>query len=108
MFANANKFVVVKTTGFELSLEESILVNFNRLRSIVVEMDWEIQKLQEFHQECFGNNFDLSNEVQNYEIKLIELALKLTNGNQSKAVKLLGIKKSTLNAKIKRYNILAK
>jgi DNA-binding NtrC family response regulator len=48
---------------------------------------------------------DLPTEVQNYEASLIRCALMRTGGNQRRAARLLGIKITTLNAKIKRYNI---
>jgi DNA-binding NtrC family response regulator len=48
---------------------------------------------------------DLANEVQNYEASLIRCALMRTGGNQRRAARLLGIKITTLNAKIKRYGI---
>ena len=107
MFANTNEFTAIAKNGFEDSLEESILINFNRLKDIVVEIGWEIEKLNGSQTRLFEENFDLHDEVRNYEIKLIEIALKKTKGSQAKAIKLLGIKKSTLNAKIKRFNISA-
>jgi transcriptional regulator with GAF, ATPase, and Fis domain len=55
---------------------------------------------------------DLATEVQNYEASLIRCALMRTGGNQRRAARhqrraarLLGIKITTLNAKIKRYGI---
>jgi DNA-binding NtrC family response regulator len=48
---------------------------------------------------------DLDEEVKNYEMELIRCALIRTGGRQRKAARLLNIKISTLNAKIKRYNI---
>ena len=44
-------------------------------------------------------------EVERYETELIRGALLRTGGNQKEAAKLLGILPTTLNAKIKRYNI---
>jgi transcriptional regulator with GAF, ATPase, and Fis domain len=49
--------------------------------------------------------FALHEEVQRYEIDLIRGALKRTRGNQRRAAKLLGVKVSTLNCKIKRFGI---
>lgn len=48
---------------------------------------------------------DLTAEVQNYEASLIRCALMRTGGNQRRAARLLGIKCTTLNAKIKRLGI---
>ena len=47
----------------------------------------------------------LQEEVQRYEIELIRDALHKTRGNQRQAAKLLGVKVTTLNCKIKRYGI---
>ena len=44
-------------------------------------------------------------EVQRFETHLIKMALAETGGNQAKAARLLGIKATTLNSKIKLFNI---
>ena len=47
----------------------------------------------------------LNDKVQHYEINLICNALLESHGNQRKAAKMLGMKGSTLHAKIRRYEI---
>lgn len=47
----------------------------------------------------------LQEEVQRFETELIRTALERTGGNQARAARLLGVKHTTLNAKIKRYRI---
>lgn len=47
----------------------------------------------------------LKDAVQQFEMELISAALARTRGNQSKAARLLGVKHTTLNAKVKRYQI---
>jgi len=47
----------------------------------------------------------LHDEVQRFEIDLIRIALDRTNGSQTRAARLLGVKLTTLNTKIKRYKI---
>lgn len=44
-------------------------------------------------------------EVSRFEIELIRQALELTGGHQSRAAKVLGLNNTTLNSKIKSYNI---
>lgn len=44
-------------------------------------------------------------EVSRFEIELIRKALEYTGGHQSRAAKLLGMNNTTLNSKIKVYNI---
>ncbi|MCA1594294.1 MAG: sigma 54-interacting transcriptional regulator, partial [Acidobacteria bacterium] len=50
-----------------------------------------------------GVNF--YDEVRRFEIDLIRRALKQTGGHQSRAARLLGMNATTLNSKIKTYNI---
>lgn len=47
----------------------------------------------------------LYDEVRKFEINLIRSALSRTGGSQTNAAKLLGVKLTTLNSKIKRYRI---
>jgi DNA-binding NtrC family response regulator len=53
-----------------------------------------------------GAGIDFYSEVQKFETGLIKLALKQTGGNQARASKLLKIKPTTLNSKIKLYGIV--
>lgn len=48
---------------------------------------------------------DLHTEVQRFETEVIRDALRKTGGHQRRAARLLGVKVSTLNAKIRRYGI---
>jgi transcriptional regulator with GAF, ATPase, and Fis domain len=50
---------------------------------------------------------DFYAEVQRFETHLIKMALAETGGNQARAARLLGIKATTLNSKIKLFNIQA-
>jgi DNA-binding NtrC family response regulator len=50
-----------------------------------------------------GTNF--YDEVKKFEIDLIRRALEQTGGHQSRAARLLGLNATTLNSKIKSYNI---
>jgi len=44
-------------------------------------------------------------EVQRFEIELINSALSRCHGNQTQAAQILGVKLTTLNSKIKRFKI---
>ena len=50
-------------------------------------------------------SLNLRDEVQQFEIDLIRIAMDRTNGSQTRAARLLGVKLTTLNTKIKRYKI---
>ena len=52
-----------------------------------------------------GKKISLAKELQRFEYDLIRCALIRTMGKQIEAAKLLGLKRSTLNEKIKRYGI---
>ena len=43
--------------------------------------------------------------INNFEERIISTSLKLSNGNQRVAAGLLGVGHTTLNEKIKRYNL---
>jgi DNA-binding NtrC family response regulator len=48
---------------------------------------------------------DFYNEIERYEIELIKSALSHCNGNQTQAARLLRMKSTTLNAKMKHYGL---
>lgn len=48
---------------------------------------------------------DFYEQVKQFEIDLIQTALRNTAGHQQRAARLLGIQASTLNMKMKRYDI---
>ncbi|HYW69775.1 MAG TPA: helix-turn-helix domain-containing protein [Pyrinomonadaceae bacterium] len=50
---------------------------------------------------------DFFDEVKRFEVRLISRALEVTGGNQARAAKLLGLGTTTLNYKIKAYEIKA-
>jgi DNA-binding NtrC family response regulator len=50
---------------------------------------------------------DFFEEVRRFEVRLISRALEVTGGNQARAAKLLGLGTTTLNYKIKAYEIKA-
>jgi transcriptional regulator with GAF, ATPase, and Fis domain len=52
-----------------------------------------------------GNDMNLAVEMRRLETELIVNTLIRTGGNQLRAARLLGVKATTLNAKIKRYRI---
>jgi len=52
-----------------------------------------------------ARGLDFYDEVRRFEIDLIRRALDQTGGHQSRAARLLGMNATTLNSKIKTYNI---
>ena len=51
------------------------------------------------------NGISFYDEVNRFQIDLIRRALEITGGHQSRAAKLLGLNTTTLNSKIRYYNI---
>ena len=52
-----------------------------------------------------NDGIDFYDEVERYEIELIRTALNQCGGNQSQAARLLHLKSTTLNAKMKHYGL---
>jgi DNA-binding NtrC family response regulator len=55
--------------------------------------------------ELNSEGIDFYQEIERYEIELIRSALDRCKGNQSQAAKLLHMKSTTLNAKMKHYGL---
>ena len=81
----------------------SSIHNLDTLREAAITLLREVESLasQQEPQPWLG----LQEEVQRYETELIREALHRTRGNQRRAAKLLGVKVTTLNCKIKRLGI---
>lgn len=62
----------------------------------------EANRLQSLN---ISEGIDLFGEIRQFEISLIKLALAQTSGHQARAARLLNIKPTTLNTKIKQYGI---
>ncbi|HEU5458971.1 MAG TPA: helix-turn-helix domain-containing protein [Pyrinomonadaceae bacterium] len=78
--------------------------NLNSLREAALTLLREVESLATRHPES-NSRLGLQEEVQRYESELIRNALQRTGGNQRRAAKLLGVKVTTLNCKIKRLGI---
>jgi len=75
------------------------------LRELVLRVLCEVQSINEVTPVIIGQNFDFYEEVRRFEVDLIKRALLQTGGHQVRAAKLLNLKVTTLNSKIKHYNI---
>ena len=93
-------------------MDSSFNYNLISLREAALTVLREVDSLTSRETNGNGNGngngkqqFGLQEEVQRYEIELIRNALQRTRGNQRRAAKLLGVKVTTLNCKIKRLGI---
>ena len=85
-------------------LEALTVLSQSLLREVEALRD-NTKSQNEIINEVKDGNIDLEKEVQKFEVELIRCALVRTGGRQRRAAKLLNVKISTLNAKIKRYGI---
>ena len=88
--------------SFESTLHDERL---RTLRDLVLMLLSEVESLQVERPSHAGGAICLQNQVQRFESDLIRQALHRTGGNQAQAARLLGVKHTTLNAKIHRYQI---
>jgi transcriptional regulator with GAF, ATPase, and Fis domain len=79
--------------------------NITTLKELVLRLLCEVQCIGKANALSIENGFDFYDEVSRFEIDLIRRALLQTGGHQVRAAKLLNLKVTTLNSKIKHYNI---
>lgn len=76
-----------------------------QLKNLALSLLMEVQSLSEVPTLDIQKGIDFYEEVSRFEIDLIQRALTHTGGNQVRAARLLNMKVTTLNSKIKHYNI---
>jgi transcriptional regulator with GAF, ATPase, and Fis domain len=107
------KATVWESAGLELSdasqngNEESETApgNLTTLKELTVRLLREVQCISEVRPVSLENGLDFYDEVSRFEIDLIKRALLLTAGHQARAARLLNLRATTLNSKIKHYGI---
>jgi len=85
----------------ELASRNSIVA----LQELVLRLLSEVQCIHEASSLSIESGFDFYDEVSRFEIDLIKRALLQTGGHQVQAARLLNLKVTTLNSKIKHYGI---
>jgi DNA-binding protein Fis len=98
-----NRIVAVEKSPTEPNVD----VRLNTLRETVLQLLDEVESLAISRPVDIKRGACFSDEVRQFEVSLIRTALGRTSGSQTRAAKLLGLKPTTLNAKIKRYGIMA-
>ena len=89
------------------SESKTVDVRLNTLRETVLQLLNEVESLAISRPVDIKRGARFSDEVRQFEVSLIRTALGRTSGSQTRAAKMLGLKPTTLNAKIKRYGIMA-
>ena len=79
--------------------------NLTTLKELVLRLLTEVQCIDAVNALTLDGGIDFYDEVSRFEIDLIRRALLQTGGHQVHAAKLLNLKVTTLNSKIKHYNI---
>lgn len=75
------------------------------LKVLTSKLMQEVESLNEVHTLDIHDGIDFYDEVTEFEIGLIRRALAHTRGHQGRAARLLNLKVTTLNSKIKQYKI---
>jgi transcriptional regulator with GAF, ATPase, and Fis domain len=84
---------------------ENLDTRLNGLKDVALRLLSAVESLRGGQLPSDGAELRLGEEVKRFESRLIREALAKTGGNQARAARLLGVKHTTLNAKIKRYRI---
>ncbi len=84
---------------------ESQRNNVLALKLLASRLMQEVESLNEVHSVDIHQGIDFYDEVTEFEIGLIRRALTHTRGHQGRAARLLNLKVTTLNSKIKQYKI---
>jgi DNA-binding NtrC family response regulator len=75
------------------------------LKELTLRLLREVQCIGEVRPYSFEHGLDFYDEVTRFEIDLIKRALFMTAGHQGRAARLLNLRATTLNSKIKHYGI---
>ena len=85
--------------------EQAASVRLKTLRELALALLQEVDSLKGHGTLESRPNVDFMEEVRRFETDLIRWALMRTGGHQRRAARMLNLKVTTLNAKIKRYRI---
>lgn len=85
--------------------ENTLPVRLETLKNVALNLLKEVQVLSTLEAADITQGIKFYDEVERFERELITRALELTSGHQVRAARLLGLKVTTLNSKVKRYGI---
>jgi transcriptional regulator with GAF, ATPase, and Fis domain len=89
-----------------LTLHEKVLPEqIEMLQKAALTLLKEVQTISTLEAADIVRGIKFYDEVERFERELIVRALELTSGHQVRASRLLGLKVTTLNSKVKRYRI---
>jgi transcriptional regulator with GAF, ATPase, and Fis domain len=108
MQENGKATALVKVETVPANGSQNPVAMENRLEALKVlsrSILHEVEALKKTKNAVMPHKIKLAEEVQRFEMDLIRCALLRTGGKQRQAARLLNVKVTTLNAKIKRYGI---
>jgi DNA-binding NtrC family response regulator len=85
--------------------EQAASLKLRTLSELTHALLEEVESLKGYAPQESKSSVDFADEVRRFETDLIHWALMRTGGHQRRAARLLNLKVTTLNAKIKRYRI---
>jgi DNA-binding NtrC family response regulator len=89
----------------EAAPEQATSVKLKTLKELTLALLQEVESLKGSATYEGRAGVDFADEVRRFETDLIRWALLHTGGHQRRAARMLNLKVTTLNAKIKRYGI---
>lgn len=89
----------------EAAPEQSAALKLKTLKELTLALLQEVESLKGNGSFDSRPSVNFAEEVRRFETDLIRWALMHTGGHQRRAARMLNLKVTTLNAKIKRYGI---
>lgn len=104
--ANRRRISVTRPSSRKERKESTSLdARVRSLKILALTLSREIEALEAQNAPGIRGALDLQTEVRRFEAEIIRSALIQTRGRQRPAARLLGMKPTTLNSKVKRYRI---
>lgn len=100
-----NSFDEIKREVRRREKAELLDAKLASLKRSAIELIKEVRNLGDLSFPDLKKGINFYQELRQFEIRLIRQALEVTCGRQVDAARLLGLKTTTLNEKIKRYGI---
>jgi DNA-binding NtrC family response regulator len=100
------KHYAFKAAEAETAPEQAASIKVRTLKELTLALLQEVESLKGHGSFESKSSIDFDDEVRRFETDLIRWALMRTGGHQRRAARMLNLKVTTLNAKIKRFGIL--
>ena len=102
---NAENTVLARSSTKDGKEIQNVEARINSLKVLALTLLREVESLEEQDANTTPGALNLQSEVHRFEAEMIRSALIRTGGRQRRAARLLGMKTTTLNSKIRRYHI---